>query len=132
MQQNDIMSTRSAASLCPGLRWGKELKEPVRGCVVVYERVDKQGHIIPNRGHVGLWLGAERRCDAHPGWQPAQPGWRQQLHVITRSGLPLADRLPTNSTTNMASTTAAAGTVVAAAPWDRGPNLLSVVSPGGA
>ena len=124
MQQHDIMSTRSAASLS-WLRWGKELDVPVRGCVVVYERTDVKGNIIPNRGHVGLWLG-ENGVVTHTlgGNQRNQVGVNSYMtERVVGYRWP---SLPTNSTTVMASTTAAAGTMAAAAPGIMG--LITSVS----
>ena len=118
------MSTRSAAALS-WLRWGKELDAPIRGCIVVYERTDKQGNIIPNRGHVGLYLG-DNGVITHTlgGNQRNQVGINS--YMSSRVVGYRWPSLPTNSTTVMASTTAAAGTVAAAAPSIVG--LISSVS----
>lgn len=122
MAQSNITSTRSAASLS-WLRWGRVLKTPKRGCVVIFERLDQQGHVIPNRGHVALWLGAE-------GHVTYCLGGNQQDQVgvnAYRTDRIIGYRWPatiTNSTTNKASTTAVAATTVTAAP-----TLIDVFNP---
>ena len=114
MKQSGIQSTRSAASLS-WLRWGKVLDTPVRGCIVIFERADKSGKIIPNRGHVGLWLSEDEHVvHVLGGNQRDQVGinrYRRDRVIGYRW-----PSLPTNSTTNMASTAAATGTIAAAAP----------------
>ena len=114
MSQADIQHTRSAASLS-WLDWGKVLDEPVRGCIVIFERADSSGKIIPNRGHVGLWLGETEQAVHVLG------GNQKDSVMISRYR---KDRvigyrwpvLPHNSTTNIASTAAATGSIAAAAP----------------
>ena len=114
MSQAGIQHTRSAASLS-WLDWGKVLDEPVRGCIVIFERADRQGQIIPNRGHVGLWLGqTERVVDVLGGNQKDSVRVsRYRADRVIGYRWPV---LPHNSTTNIASTAAATGSVVAAAP----------------
>ena len=114
MEQSGFTSTRSAASLS-WLRWGRELDAPVRGCVVIYERVDRNGAIIPNRGHVGLWLG-ENGTVTHTlgGNQRDQVGINSYMtdRVVGYRWPAMA----TNSTTNVASVATGTGAVVASAP----------------
>ena len=114
MKQCGIQSTRSASSLS-WLRWGKALDKPVRGCIVVFERANSEGHIIPNRGHVGLWLDQDQyNVHVLGGNQSDQVGIsRYRADRVIGYRWP---SLPTNSTTNMASTAAATGTIAAAAP----------------
>lgn len=114
LAQSKIASTRSASSLSY-LRWGRELKAPVRGCVVVFERVDSEGRVIPNRGHVGFWVGERGNLTCVLGGnQRNQVG--VNLYPTARVIGYRWPSLPHNSTTNMASTGVAAGTVVASAP----------------
>lgn len=116
MQSCDIVSTRSAASLS-WLRWGKELDKPVRGCVVVFERVGPDGRVVPNLGHVGFWLGESAASGVTyvlGGNQSNQVGINAyESDRILSYRWPA---LPHNSTTNIASGTAAIGSATAAAP----------------
>lgn len=114
MQRCGIQSTRSAASLS-WLRWGKALKRPVRGCIVVFERADKNGNIIPNRGHVGIWLGEDARVVHVLGGNQSN----QVMISRYRRDRVIGYRWPTlphNSTTNVASVGAGIGSVAAASP----------------
>lgn len=123
LKQAGIASTRSASSLSY-LRWGRELDAPVRGCVVVFERVDRQGRVIPNRGHVGFWLGERGNVTYVLGGN--------QSNQVGINAYPSArvvgyrwPSLPSNSTTNIAATGIGAGTVVASVPSVMG--LVSAV-----
>lgn len=114
MQSAGIVSTRSAASLS-WLRWGKELDAPVRGCVVIFERIGADGLPIPNRGHVALYVGENERCVHVLGGnqrnQVAISPYRKDRVIGYRW-----PALPHNSTTNMASTVVGTGAATAAAP----------------
>lgn len=114
MDNAGITSTNSAASLS-WLRWGRVIERPVRGCIVVFERLDEQGSIIPHRGHVGFWLGEdETHCWVLGGNQRDRVG----VNAYDRARV-IGYRWPAtvmNSTTNMASLAATAGTVITAAP----------------
>lgn len=107
-------STASAASLS-WLRWGRVLEKPTRGCVVIFERRDKHGNTIPNRGHCGFWLGEDVR-----GVWVLGGNQRNQVGVNRFSKSAIVGyrwpSIPTNSSTNIASVAAACGTVVTAAP----------------
>ena len=51
MQESGFKGTRSAAARS-WVSWGKELKKPEFGCVIVLKRGDS-----PSSGHVGFWVG---------------------------------------------------------------------------
>lgn len=114
LNQCDITSTRSAASLS-FMRWGRELSEPVRGCVVIFERVDRNGTVIPNRGHVGFWLGERGNVTYVLGGNQ-----RNQVGINAYPSARVVGyrwpSLPHNSTTNLSSAGVGVGTIVASAP----------------
>lgn len=114
MAQEKITSTQSAASLS-WMRWGRILTKPKRGCVVIFERVDKQGNVIPNRGHVALWLGQDNNITYCLGGNQ-----KNAVGVNAyRTDRVIGYRWPatvTNSTTNKASSTAVIATTLTAAP----------------
>lgn len=114
MDQCNVTSTRSAASLS-WLRWGKELKSPVRGCVVIFERMGKNGQVIPNRGHVALWLGQQGRITYVLGGNQ-----RNQVGVNAyRTDRIIGYRWPSaphKSTTNIASTVVGTAATATTAP----------------
>jgi len=112
--QSGIESTRSASSLS-WLRWGKELKRPVRGCIVVFERIGRDGLPIPNRGHVALYVGeTDRSVMVLGGNQRNAVG----INAYRRDRV-ISYRWPVGvhtSTTNVASATVAVSTTIASAP----------------
>ena len=114
MESCNLTSTKSAASLSY-LRWGRELARPVRGCVVIFERVDRNGAVIPNRGHVGFWLGES------DGFVEVLGGNQSNKVNVSNYGASRVigyrwPSMPHNSTSNIASTGIGVSTVVAAVP----------------
>lgn len=114
METNGIKSTNSAASLS-WLNWGRELETPKRGCIVIFDRRDREGNVIPGQGHCGYWLGEENRLvTVLGGNQSDQVGInRMRASKVLSYRWPTT---PTNSTTNMATVVAGLGTAATAAP----------------
>lgn len=113
IEQGGLTSTRSAAALS-WLRWGSELSQPRPGCIVVFDRRDKNGVVMPNRGHVGFWM-------AEANGSVMVLGGNQSDSVCLK-GYPseqvVSYRWPktmTNSTTNIAAVGAGVGGATMAA-----------------
>lgn len=110
----DITSPKSAASLS-WLRWGKVLDTPRRGCVVILERLDANGDVIPNRGHCGLWVGATDTTVQILGGNQRNKVGVNDFPIQRVVGYRWPSK-PMNSTTNMATVVVGTGSAVAAAP----------------
>lgn len=107
-------STNSAAAQS-WLRWGRVIDTPERGCIVIFERLDEDGNIIPHRGHCGFWLGEDETNVWVLGGNQKN---RVSVDTYPRARV-LGYRWPAkaiNSTTNIASVTAGLGTIATAAP----------------
>ena len=114
MENAGLTSTQSAASLS-WLRWGRVLHVPVRGAIVIFERTDKHGEVVPHRGHCGFWLG---ESDGKVWVLGGNQKNRVSVDTYSRSQV-LGYRWPSspvNSTTNMATVGAVGGTVATVTP----------------
>lgn len=121
LEKEGFTSTRSAAALS-WLRWGRVIEEPRLGCIVVFERRDANGVVIPNRGHVGFWMGEDGPDVLVLGGNQSNKVGINRLPKSRVIGYRWPSS-PTNSTTNIASVMTGVGTAVASAP-----SVLEVMS----